>query len=134
MLSYRLMWLGGAASLACTIASFGFASMAGCSSDDPASDGDASAESGPPANVDLCNEFTSVGEGCAPVSNQVCFPLCANGGCFCRAGQDGKGIWSCTTDLTCFPDASPLEDADEPEVDAGPTDASNDARDADASG
>ncbi len=130
MLVARLNLVVGALALVGIVTAFGFGSVAGCSSDDAApADGGSDADAGP--EIDLCNSFTSVGQPCAPVSNKACFPECEKGGCFCRAGQDGRGVWSCTTDLSCYPEAGPLEDTGVlPPFDAGPDDARNDALDA----
>jgi hypothetical protein len=128
MLGARLNVLAGAVALAAMVAAFGFGSVAGCSSDE-AAPGDGGAEAAPGLDGDLCNSFTAVGQPCAPVSNTVCFPDCEKGGCFCHAGQDGKGVWSCTTDLSCYPEAGPLDDTGVPS-DAG----SSDAQDASDSG
>jgi hypothetical protein len=134
----RVNLFAGAVALAGIVAAFGFGSMAGCSSDE-AAPADAGPETAPGPEGDLCNGFTSVGQPCAPVSNKACFPECEKGGCFCRAGQDGKGVWSCVTDLSCYPVAGPLEDTGVlPSFDAGfddaPKDAPSDVLDASDSG
>jgi hypothetical protein len=94
-----------------------------CSSDEKTDETDAgNADTGvvPP---DICAKWTEAGAPCAPISNYTCFQQCTNGGCKCQPTRDSptQGIWQCVTDLSCVPDAPPLETPDTapPSNDAG---------------
>lgn len=98
------------------------AAMPACSSDSNADDGDGGDSATGVIAADPCDAFSGVGTPCAPISNTLCFPLCS-GGCSCvtQAGST-HGVWTCTTDLSCLPDASPFGDAHEETVIVGPPD------------
>ena len=59
----------------------------------------------------VCDTFNGTGKPCAPISDLRCFPLCATGGCMCSAdpANPGKGIWTCTDDTSCIPEAGPVD-------------------------
>ncbi len=101
-------------------------SVGACGGDDTATATDAS---GDETIKLLCQTFNGTGTPCSPVSTQVCFAMCAKGGCRCVAGPSGGGIWKCDTDESCYPggpdfDAGPADDGS-----VTPTDASTDAPD-----
>ena len=88
--------------------------VAACPSTSPSGDASDGGDEGGFTSHDgagLCGTFTHSGDPCAPVSAIVCFRQCVTDGCQCKAGADGKGAWRCTTDLSCDPDGSPLDDA-----------------------
>jgi hypothetical protein len=95
------------------------------------SSGDASGDAGaPPAAVDaapdvygVCDTFTKVGDPCGPAGSTICFVECDSGGCQCRPTASGGGVWTCKTDLSCVPEAGPLDDTGSPEDAGVPTDA-----------
>jgi hypothetical protein len=103
-------------------------SIAACTSDDgaaPAADASVDAIA-----VDPCSVFSSSGAECPAVSPKVCFAECATGGCSCVATPAGPR-WKCVTDLSCFPDARPVDlDARVAEPDASPDTDAADASDA----
>jgi hypothetical protein len=133
---WRLAW----SVAAIFIGTFGIVAP-GCSSDDNATnDGDASTGS-PDANI--CQLPASNGGPCFPVGPALCFQECTSGGCVCtedkaHPGADA-GIWVCTVDHSCEPDAPPV-DFDAPinppppdsGVDANVDDAGDDSGDAGA--
>jgi hypothetical protein len=58
----------------------------------------------------ICDTFTKVGDPCGPTGATVCFRSCKKDGCQCKAGPNG-GVWTCTSDFSCMPEAGPLDDA-----------------------
>ncbi|MGH7285678.1 MAG: hypothetical protein ACRELY_29520, partial [Polyangiaceae bacterium] len=106
----------------------------GCSSDDSTTTPDASASTGSP-DADVCGDpnLASPGGSCYPVANIRCFPICATGGCWCRSGGSipDAGVWQCQSDVSCFPDSSPIDDFDssEPVDDSGDIDSGDDSGD-----
>ncbi len=115
-------------------------SVGACGGDDTASATDAS---GDETIKLLCQAFSGSGNPCSPVSSQVCFAMCAKGGCRCVASPNGGGgIWKCDTDESCYPggpdfEAGPQDDGSVPPTDASTeasaeasTDAATDATDA----
>ena len=95
---------------------------AGC----PSSGGGDTSSSGGPAPADagqdvyaVCDTFTKVGDPCGPTGSTICFPECDHGGCLCKPNGNGGGVWTCTTDLSCVPEAGPLDDSGSPPDDAG---------------
>jgi hypothetical protein len=120
--------LGGASLIA--------SGASGCSSDDDASGEAADASiDGPEFDADPCSSYTGVGKTCSLQPTRICFPQCQTGGCFCQ-----NGVWACRTDFSCYTDATPLDETDAGDQDAGAdatiapdqdaSDASNDAGDA----
>lgn len=97
--------------MAVAAVSISAALLAGCPSDGDEDVGAAPDASATPIN-NLCDSFTTTGDRCSPVSTSVCFPMCERGGCQCVAGPEGKGIWECTSDFSCLPDASPELDSE----------------------
>src|SRR5438094_75204 len=76
-----------------------------CSKDDGAAgDADAATEGG---QADPCSLYTDAGDRCPVVTPKACFPMCDNGGCFCKAGPDGPR-WTCVIDTSCVPDGAPI--------------------------
>lgn len=104
--------------LAFTVAAMFFGSALlvanGCSSDDDssaASDDDAS--TGNPDVITCTLEGAHSGGPCYPVGPTLCFQECTSGGCVCtedkaHPGADA-GIWVCTSDTSCLPDAPPVD-------------------------
>jgi hypothetical protein len=88
--------------------------------------GAASANDAGPDVYAVCDTFTKVGDPCGPAGATVCFKECDKGGCECKPTAAGGGVWTCTTDLSCVPEAGPLDDTGAPDDDAG-VDASSDA-------
>jgi hypothetical protein len=58
----------------------------------------------------FCDDFTEVGAPCPYASPTICFPLCTDGGCYCRQTANGP-VWQCDTDLSCLPESGPLDDS-----------------------
>jgi hypothetical protein len=101
----------------------------GCSTND-ASAQDGGGDGAYDAAVDLCDLDAYAGSGnpCPHASTRVCFAQCETGGCKCTQGATGP-VWKCTTDLSCLPEGSPLDDAgpdDAAVTSDGGTDASTD--------
>jgi hypothetical protein len=120
----RLSWRARAAAVLAAMALA--ASVAACTSDDgAAAAADASVDA---IAIDPCSVFTSSGAECPAVSPKVCFAECATGGCSCVATPAGPR-WKCVTDLSCLPDARPVDfDARVADPDASPdTDAGDDS-------
>jgi len=117
-------WRFAYTAAAIAITAFGIVAP-GCSSDDDSSaapDNDAS--TGSPDAITCQLEGAHNGGSCFPVGPTLCFQQCpSGGGCVCtedkaHPGADA-GIWVCTSDTSCFPDASPVDfDATEPPFDA----------------
>src|SRR5215831_11168321 len=99
--------------------------LCGC----PSSGGGDDAGSGPPpadAAKDasaVCDTFTKVGDPCGPAGSTICFQECDHGGCQCKTNGSGGGVWTCTTDLSCVPEAGPLDDTGAPPPDDAALDA-----------
>jgi hypothetical protein len=106
---------------------------AGCPSSGSGSADDSGAppQDASPDVFAVCNSFTKVGDPCGPSGATVCFPECDKGGCQCKPTATGGGVWTCTTDLSCVPEAGPLDDSGSPPDDSGSADdAPSDAPDA----
>jgi hypothetical protein len=120
----------GVVALAAIVAQMVVASIGlqGCSSDD-AADADASdGATGSDVFVDPCAHFTKAGDLCPVKTSVACFPECAIGGCFClETPGGGDKRWTCTTDLSCVPDGSPIDDVNVPDAIVLPSDAGDDA-------
>ena len=90
----------------------------------PSSGGGDATDSGPAtadAGADVyavCDTFTKVGDPCGPAGSTICFQECTRGGCQCKPNGSG-GTWTCTTDLSCMPEAGPLDDSGSPPHDSG---------------
>ena len=58
----------------------------------------------------ICDTFTKVGDPCGPSGATICFRSCKVDGCQCKPTPNG-GVWTCTSDFSCMPEAGPLDDA-----------------------
>jgi hypothetical protein len=107
-----------AALSAVSLGGMGFAIAAALSSGPACTSAADDSDGGTSASVDgayadaptFCDFFTEAGAPCPAVSATACFPMCATGGCYCRASSTGPR-WTCTVDFSCVPDAGPLEDS-----------------------
>ena len=104
-------------------------SVGACSGDDKANATDAS---GDETIKLLCATFSGSGNPCSPVSSQVCFAMCAKGGCKCVSGPSGGGIWKCDTDESCYPGGPDFEGGSDNDSSTAPADASPDSNTTDA--
>jgi hypothetical protein len=90
--------------------------LLGCSSQESnAPDAAADASDDIDASPAICNfeQFQDAGGngGACPMASPVlCFPECTTGGCTCRPGKNGKPVWECILDNSCFPECGPLDD------------------------
>jgi hypothetical protein len=109
--------------------------FAGCPGSTPTDDGtDASTDDAYVADdaAAFCAAFTHSGDPCAQASGIICFRQCKTDGCQCKTGTDGTARWACTTDFSCEPDGSPLEDATPPDTDADSDSGTDAGADADS--